>query len=179
MDGIFSLAQQIGFEKSARLNMSSLIFKDEVRAMCKENKCSNYGRSCSCPPACGSLDEIAAKVAPYKNGVIVRTVGKMSDEFDMECIVRTEKKHKARFDTLVRQTKMFYPDCFPMASGVCKRCRKCTYPQKSCRFPDRMYPSMEACGLIVRDVCKASGIDYYNGKSTITFISCILLEKEK
>lgn len=178
MDRIISLSQQIGFEKISNLYMPSLIYRDDVRAMCSSDKCANYGKSWSCPPACGSIAEIRHRTAGYTNGILVRTVGNMLDEFDMDAIWATEKIHKNRFDTLVRQTKMFFPDCFPMASGTCKRCRKCTYPDKPCRFPDKVYPSMEACGLMVRDVCKASGLDYYSGKKTISFVSCILLNKE-
>ena len=62
----------------------------------------------------------------------------------------------------------------PLSSGGCGICEKCTYPDAPCRFPDRAFPSMEACGLVVNDVCKASGIPYNYGPRTMTFTGCVL-----
>ena len=63
----------------------------------------------------------------------------------------------------------------PLLSLIgCGICEKCTYPDAPCRFPDRAFPSMEACGLVVNDVCKASGIPYNYGPRTMTFTGCVL-----
>ncbi len=79
-----------------------------------------------------------------------------------------------RFRTLSRQARILYPDCLPMAAGSCTICQQCTYPDRPCRFPDRMFPSMEACGLVINDVCRDSGMPYDYGAGTITYTSCIL-----
>ena len=62
-----------------------------------------------------------------------------------------------------------------MGAGSCTRCAKCTYPDRPCRYPDKLWPSMEACGLLVRDVCVLAGLDYYHGSGTMTYSSCILI----
>lgn len=62
----------------------------------------------------------------------------------------------------------------PLSSGGCHICKKCTYPDAPCRFPEKAFPSMEACGLVVNDVCKASGVPYNYGPRTMTFTGCVL-----
>ena len=62
----------------------------------------------------------------------------------------------------------------PLSSGGCHICQKCTYPDAPCRFPEKAFPSMEACGLVVNDVCKASGVPYNYGPRTMTFTGCVL-----
>jgi predicted metal-binding protein len=63
-----------------------------------------------------------------------------------------------------------------MGMGACTRCGQCTYPDQPCRFPELAYPSMEAYGLVVSEVCKRNGAPYYNGPDTVTFSSCMLVE---
>ncbi len=63
-----------------------------------------------------------------------------------------------------------------IGTGACTRCEKCTYPDKPCRFPDKMTSSMEALGMVVSDVCRDNGIPYYYGQGTITYVGCVLID---
>ena len=86
------------------------------------------------------------------------------------------QRHRKSFDSLVRQLRVFFPDCLPMGAGACRACRRCTCPDRPCRHPDRMYPSMEAYGLLVSDVAVRSGLGYNYGENTMSFTSCILVD---
>ncbi len=169
------LAVQAGF-RAALFDAGLLQPVPEVRRMCAENRCTRFGASWSCPPACGSLVELSERMAGYDTGLLLVSVTEVDGDFDLAGIRDAERLHKKRFDTVVRQVRQLFPGCMPMAAGSCTRCVKCTYPSAPCRHPDWLYPSMEACGLIVSDVCNACGLSYNNGPSTITFVSCILIK---
>lgn len=173
---ILSLAKEAGFSYAAQLAMDALVFLPEVREMCAEDRCRNYGKSWSCPPAVGSLETITERVRRYHSGIIVQTTGNMNDDFDMDSIREIMHEHRRSFDTLVRQIRMLCADCLPMNAGACSRCHKCTYPDRTCRYPDKLYPSMEAYGLLVSDVCLKSGLKYNYGERTMTFTSCVLID---
>ncbi len=177
MEHIGKLARQIGFSQVGKLNKESLIFREEVRKMCASDQCKNYGKSWSCPPACGSLEYFRRKLENCSGGLLVQTTGQMADAFDMTVISQTMQHHKKAFDTLVRQAKKLEPSCIPLGAGACTRCHKCTYPERPCRYPDKRYPSMEATGLWVSDVCEKSGMAYNYGPNTITYTSCILYQR--
>lgn len=176
---ITALALESGFTSAAPLEMSSLVFRPEVREMCSADKCRSYAKCWSCPPACGSLESITSRAASYSSGIIVQTTGSMEDDFDMAAIRDTMLEHKKSFDNFVRQMRLIKGNCLPMGAGACTRCRKCTYPDRPCRHPDRLYPSMEAYGLWVSDVCTRSGLGYNYGPQTITYTSCILYDQEQ
>lgn len=173
---LIALAKEAGFTHAAALAMDSLEFREEVRAMCSSDRCRNYGKSWSCPPATGSIAGVRERLSGYRSGIIVQTCGDISGSFDMAGTHEIMKRHKKNFDTLVRQVRTFYPDCLPMGAGACSRCRVCTYPDRPCRHPDRMYPSMEAYGLLVSDVAQRSGLGYNYGENTMSFTSCILTD---
>ena len=69
-----------------------------------------------------------------------------------------------------------WPGLLALGAGTCTRCKECTYPDAPCRFPDKRVSSMEACGLVVMDTCKANGLGYYYGPQSIAYTSCFLLE---
>ena len=171
---IEKLAGEVGFEHYGRLNVSALAFRPEVRDMCASNRCNNYGKSWVCPPACGDLESISAKVEKYGSGVIVQSVGMLEDDFDYESIEKLLLTHQQRFSGYVEKIRAITLDFLPMSAGACTICKDCTYPHSPCRFPERAVPSMEAYGLIVSDICNASGIAYYYGTRTISFTSCVL-----
>ena len=142
--------------------------------MCATNTCGKYGSNWACPPGCGELDECRAKVAPYKWGIIVQTSGQLEDSFDIETMMEAAESHKKRFSQAVDLMRGYDPDCLPMGAGGCNLCRKCTYPDEPCRFPDKAFTSMEAYGLFVAAECKKAGLEYNYGPNTLTYSSCIL-----
>ena len=176
MEELLALAKQSGFSQAAALDASALEARTEVRDMCAADRCHAYGRSWSCPPACGTLEQCQAQMHRYKRGILLQTTGDMEDDFDVEALYETEQRHKASFTTLVRQIRTLYPNCLPLTAGTCTLCRKCTYPERPCRFPKKRFSSMEAYGLLVSDVCLKSGLKYYYGPKTITYTSCILTD---
>ena len=177
MDWI-KLAKDAGFEDVCELNMASLMVMPEVREMCAADRCKIYGTRWACPPGCGSLEQCRERIERYANGILVQTVGTLEDDFDAVGIASAHKRHNTRFKLLTRQIRTMLPDCLPLSAGTCTRCEVCTYPDKPCRYPKKMLSSMEAYGLLVSDVCTKSGMPYYRGEKTITFTSCILLEKK-
>ena len=175
MADLVKLALDVGFSHAALLDASTLRALPEVRDMCASGRCQRYGRSWSCPPACGSIEETAARMAAYSGGVLVQTTARLEDDFDAETMAAAQKLHKEHFFTLARQVRLLHPDCLPLTAGSCTICRSCTYPDKPCRFPGKMLSSMEAYGLLVSQVCKDAGLPYYYGPRTLTYSSCILL----
>lgn len=176
LEELLTLAEELGFSHVGRLNVSALRFLPEVRDMCAADRCHNYGRCWTCPPHCGTLEEISARAARCTRGVLVQSTGQMEDDFDVECMLETERLQKERFQALTERVRQVEPTCLPMAAGACTICKTCTCPDAPCRFPDRAVPSMEAYGLVVSDVCRESGLPYYYGPGTITYTSCILLD---
>ena len=57
---LLKLAQECGLEHVGLLNMDCLEFNPAVRDMCAADRCHAYNRCWTCPPGCGTLEEIAA-----------------------------------------------------------------------------------------------------------------------
>ena len=108
-------------------------------------------------------------------GILVQTVGDVEDSFDLEGMIAVETAHKEHFDRMYEALRSAGGTVLALGAGCCTQCRMCTYPQAPCRFPERMVSSMEAFGMLVLEVCQASGLPYYYGADKIANTGCFLL----
>lgn len=64
---LLSLAEEVGFSHAGELNRRAGVLP-QVREMCAADRCHNYGRCWTCPPACGTLEEAARRAGRYLPG---------------------------------------------------------------------------------------------------------------
>lgn len=176
MDEYTKLAEDCGFTAAAPVDPVKLTFRSEVRDMCAADKCRSYNKSWACPPGCGTLEEIIERCAPYTSGLIAQSTAQLENSFDFEGIQALQERHDKAMLKMADALADSGADFLPMGAGTCTRCESCTWPDASCRFPDRVFPSMEACGLVVSESCTAADIPYYYGKDTMTFVGAFLFK---
>lgn len=166
-------AKKQGFDTAVALDPQTLQAREDVRAMCAENKCGAFGKNWTCPPAIGTVEECQQKLHQYKNGVLLQTVGHMAKTIDSKCYRETESRHMKNFYAFAQQMRQTHPNALCLGAGGCRVCRQCAYPEP-CRFPEQAVSSMEGFGLFVTQVCRDSGVPYHYGEKTITYTACIL-----
>ena len=166
-------AKEMGFDVAAPLDPQTLIAREDVRAMCVEDKCGAYNKNWTCPPAVGTVEECQQKIRQYKRGILFQTVGHMHKAVDSKCYRETEQRHMKNFYALAEAIRKVYPDALCLGAGGCRVCRQCSYPEPCC-FPDKAVSSMEGYGLFVTQVCQDAGIAYHHGDRTITYTACVL-----
>jgi len=170
------LALKCGFSHVGDLEVSTIKLRTEVRDACATDKCGAYGKRWSCPPGCGTLEECDVRIRKYQRGVILQSTGEMEDAFDAETTVETARLHGERLEAFAEELRKLYPQSMMIGAGACGRCETCTYPDKPCRFPEKISASMEALGMVVSDVCQDNNLPYYYGPNTITYTGCVLID---
>lgn len=175
IESVKELALECGFSHAGKLDVATIAVRQEVRDACAANKCNQYGKNWACPPGCGTLEECDARMKKYETGVILQTTGILEDSMDFEMMEKLGKDHAEHFTAFSDKIKALYPDSMIIGAGSCVRCKECTFPDKPCRFPDKLTSSMEALGMVVSDVCRDNGIPYYYGAGTLTYVGCVLL----
>lgn len=171
-----TLAHSAGFTACAPLDAATIELKQEVRDMCATNSCGQYGKRWSCPPGCGSLEDCRKTLENYNSGILVQTSGEIEDGFDFEAMMEIEADHKAHFTQMYAALREQGADVLAIGAGCCTKCVQCTYPDAPCRFPKDMVSSMEAYGMLVMEVCKANGLQYYYGSDKMAYTSCFLVK---
>lgn len=174
-DALSEVAQKAGFDAWVSLDIQTIELKPEVRAMCADNTCGQFGKRWSCPPGCGTLEECAEQLQNFSHGILVQTIGNIEDSFDFEAMIGIEAIHKSRFQEMYASIREKTSAVLAIGSGCCTHCAHCTYPDAPCRFPEKRVSSMEAYGMLVSEVCKLNQLPYYYGPEKIAYTSCFLI----
>lgn len=175
---IKELAMESTFTQAGCIAVSNLNFFPEVRTICEGNSCRNYGTSWACPPAIGTLEECKARVKQYDSMLLFSKKYELEDPFDLEGMTEGLLNFKQTVDVFHRKLTGVLSDCLLLSNEGCGRCETCTYPAAPCRFPDRLYHSIEGYGFAVNELAAAAGLRYNNGANTVTFFGALLFNAE-
>jgi predicted metal-binding protein len=168
-------AKQLAYSNIAKFDVSKIVFEESLRTLCESNSCGKFGTNWGCPPGCGTPEDLKNQISEYQDGIILQKIYTLSDSFDFEGM----QAGNDDFDQLFYQMLDFVDKenpkrYFAMKAGDCDICETCTYPDSPCVHPNKAKPSLEACCIDVTSLCKVSGINYINGKNTVSYVSAIL-----
>lgn len=165
------------FTRVVPLNPADLRLRPEVRSWCAPDKCIRCDKTWTCPPACGSLDELEPKIRRFARGLLLVHEAKIRDMRDYPGMQDAGQTHKRAVLDFYATLLGTYPAAVALSAGSCSFCADCTYPDAPCRFPDFAFPSMEACGLLVSEVLAQHGLEFYTGnENKMSFVSCLLVD---
>lgn len=168
---------RLGATKAAIIQMEGVRFHAELRTLCERNACGSYGKSWGCPPHVGPLDELAARVRSFDQGLLFQCVTEIEDSYDIEGMGRGAAYHKRVVREMADVFRATYEakDILVLGSGPCDICSECTVTSgEPCRHPDLLVSSAEAYGMNVKDLVEKCGFSYINGKNTVSYVGLIL-----
>ena len=163
----------IGLTSFGYISTKDIQFSEEVRNICKGNACGKYGKTWACPPGVGTYEECREKILQYPSALVFNGVYTLEDSFDFEGMVEGHRKFKEACKKLHEHIEMPY---LLLSNEGCSNCKTCTYPDAPCRFPDKLFPSVEGFGILVNKLAASAGMRYINGQNTVTYFGMICFE---
>ena len=67
-------AYEEGFSAAAVVDTADIVFDPSFRPYCEENLCGQYGANYSCPPDCGTPEEMKQKVLAHKKALVLQSI---------------------------------------------------------------------------------------------------------
>ncbi len=168
------------FDNAKDIPAASVGFSEEVRTLCEQNMCGNFGKSWTCPPAVDSLEILQAKVAPYTRFTIFNKVFPLEDSFDWEGMVNSVKAFQRGIGKLKKGLRNADPgfDCLILGAGACTLCPTCSYTlNEPCKNPDNAVYSVEAFGIDAMALMTDNGLQYNNGPNTVTYVGGVFHDR--
>jgi len=156
--------------KSAVVSTGVINFYPDLLKACEANVCRKYNACWTCPPAIEPMQNQIAKIRSYDSALVFTTISGIEDSFDYEGMMKASGDHYR----LTSEMHLQFGKTNPVfGAGGCKICEACAYPEP-CRFPEKIFSSVEAAGINVTDLSLSGGLRYNNGENTVTFFSMIL-----
>ena len=164
------------FDHAKTIPLSQVTFSNEVRKLCEQNMCGNFGKSWTCPPAVGSVEELQTRLSDFTRLLIVDKVYPLENSFDWEGMKKDGRDFQLRLLKFKKRLQKAEPErpFTILGAGACKLCETCTYgEEKPCRKPEHAIVSLEAFGIDVMKMMQESGLKVNNGPNTVTYIGGI------
>ena len=57
---------EAGFSAEGIIPTDELVFSEDIRKLCEQNRCRKYGTTWACPPAVGTLEECRERVLDFR-----------------------------------------------------------------------------------------------------------------
>jgi predicted metal-binding protein len=169
--------ENYGFKEYREFDIDLIRIDQAVRDLCKQNTCGQYNRNHMCPPAIKGIEAWKEEILSYTNAVLVSKVYPTHGGYDFKAWIDGMRDFQKTLVGLKEAVEAQFPDkrFLFLGAGACFICDKCAYLEgKPCRFPEKAFPSLEACGIDVVGLSKSAGVKYNNGKDTVTFLGGIL-----
>ncbi len=167
--------ESMGASHAAYLPAGEIPFDASFRDACVQNACGYYNRCWTCPPDCGEVGELIAKVKSFRHAVAYQTIWPLEDSYDIEGMHEAAVGHNRLTVKVQDEWRGLEARSMVLGAGACGVCAACTKPDGlPCRFPERAVTSIEACGIDASALAKRCGLNYINGRNTVTYFGILL-----
>ena len=137
MEELISAALEEGFAVAAIVDTDKIVFDPSFRPYCAENLCGQYGANYSCPPDCGSPEEMKNRILAHKKALVLQTIWEISDYSNMDLIKPAKAAHNAAEIRLAKRLRTDDRDGFIVGASGCALCSPCKQVLgQPCAFPE-------------------------------------------
>ena len=158
---LVALAKEEGFANAAVISTAEIVFDEAFRPYCAENLCGKYGVNYSCPPDCGTPEEMKKRVLEHKHALVLQSIWPISNYKDGEAIKKAKGLHNAAGLRLMKRLREEGHRGFMIGSSGCSLCNPCAITEgKPCNFPDLKFSCISAFCIHARKLAESAGMEY-------------------
>ena len=173
MEKWMAYARDLGFAHVQSLDMATLEFRGDIRAMCALNLCGQYHQCRTCPPVCGDPETCRRRLKEYSRGFLVQTLVSLKTGSLAQLQDAGSQCHRERFTALCEALYPEYPQALCLISGGCRVCQVCAWPEP-CPHPEKAVSCPTGYGLLTPKVLRDNGI-HRDDEDVLGFTGFVLL----
>ncbi|MBQ8975356.1 MAG: DUF2284 domain-containing protein [Oscillospiraceae bacterium] len=172
-----------GYEEIADagiLPTGELVFEPGFRKDCEDNVCGCYNANYSCPPYCGTPEEMKNRALRYDSSLTVRTVWDMPDMGDVQRLTACKKRHNDISYEIIDALLSMGLEVDAMLAGHCDRCEGgCLMPRgKPCTRNYKVYSCASAYCLDLTRTCRRMDMPFAFEKDRVSYYSTFLYNEK-
>lgn len=157
---ILALAENEGFE-AALIDPAEIPVKAEYRAYCEKNMCGQYNANWSCPPSCGTPEEMHRRLLGAETALVLTSSWPIESYADKEGIGCGTRSHNAMTLRLLDRLRGEGYEGFAVGGGNCALCSPCKMLSgEPCAHPERRFSCMSAYCVDVAELAEKCGMKF-------------------
>ena len=174
---LIAFALEQGFSAAEIIDTEKIVFDPSFRPYCAENLCGQYGANYSCPPDCGTPEEMKQKILSHKKGLVLQSIWEISDYTDAPAIKKAKGAHNRAGLRVTEWARAHDCPGFLVGASGCALCAPCAIREGlPCRFPELRYSCMSAYCIFVRKLAESCGMEYDCGPGLLAFFGMYVFD---
>ena len=157
---IIKLAEEMGFT-AAYIDTADVVQDPSFRKFCEDNLCGKYNANYSCPPDCGTVEEVQQRLKAGKRALVLQSIWDIGSYDNKDEIQKSKKTHNAailRFTETLRQAGH---KGFCLGYGGCPLCDPCKrVNNEPCAHPEQKISCMSAYCIDVAKLAEKCNLEF-------------------
>lgn len=157
---IMELARESGF-RAAMIPTKEIVIDGSFRKYCEDNLCGKYNANYSCPPDCGTVEEVKDRLVSGNRALVLQTIWEIDGYENKQTILDSKKAHNAailRFTDKLRQAGI---EGFCLGYGGCPLCDPCKrVTNEPCTHPEKKISCMSAYCIDVAKLAEKCNLEF-------------------
>lgn len=171
------LALEEGFANAAIIDTGEIVFDPSFRPLCEENVCGQYGANYSCPPDCGTTEEMKQRILAHKRALVLQTIWDIPVYADSSEIKPAKAAHNRAAISLVKKLRAQGVDGLIVGASGCALCSPCAITKgEPCKFPEFKYSCTSAYCIFVKKLADSCGMEYDPGAGCTAFFGMYVFD---
>ena len=143
------------------IDTDKIVFNETFLVYCKQNLCGQYGANYSCPPDCGTPEQMKQKVLAHKKALVVSTEWLIDDFTQSEKMLEAKASHNAAMFRIINRLREAGHDGIMIGASACTLCKPCKRADgEVCIHPELQYSCMAAYCIYVKQLAEDCGMNY-------------------
>lgn len=170
-------ALEEGFFAAAVVDTADIVFDPSFRPYCEENLCGQYGVNYTCPPLCGTPEEMRQRVLAHKKALVLQTKWDITDYSDNAAIKNAKTSHNAASIRLVKKLRAEGHAGLIVGSSGCALCSPCAVTRgEPCAHPEFCFSCMSAYCIYVKALAETCQMEYTCSDGKLAFFGLYVFD---
>lgn len=157
---LLKMAGEEGFI-AAVITPEEIPVNGKFRRFCEENLCGKYNANYSCPPACGTVEELHTKLLAEEKILVVETIYEIESYEDQKAINHSKVTHNQAVLRLFDRLRDAGYAGFCSGYNGCPLCSPCKQEVgEPCAYPERRISCMSAYCIDVAELASRCGLEF-------------------
>lgn len=175
---LLELAKSEGFI-SIMTTPEQIPIDPRFRAFCEENRCGKYNANYSCPPDCGTVEELRQKILSEDKVMVLQTLWDINGYEDIPTITHAKKTHNAAALRLMKKIREHGYSGFCSGYNGCSLCTPCKRTENlPCAHPEQKISCMSAYCIDVTELSKRFHLEFAWSEQKLHLFGMVAFHKE-
>ena len=157
---LIQMAEGNGF-RAASISAKDIPVDGSFRKFCEDNLCGKYNANYSCPPGCGTVEEVHLRLHSADTALVLQSIHEIGGYENKEAILKSKKNLNLMILRMTEDLRQNGADCFCLGYGGCPLCDPCKQVEgETCAFPEKRISCMSAYCIDVAKLAGRCGLEF-------------------